>query len=315
MRDAHGSSVARPASGRDPLLDPEGPSSRGFERIMVGRVQILARAEAASWSREAVVAYGSLYQAALDSACRTLRGRGPVPILPNPQGIEPPWAVRRYYRGGLMRAFGDRFLRAGRPRSFLELENSARIAEMGFATPRVVAAAVYPSGVLYRADLVTELVPHARTLADVLFGIDDPSSGNNTGEARRGEGREARRDDGREARRDDGPEARRDARREALACTGNLITRLSKAGVHHPDLNAENVLIAQEAQQVHAILIDLDRCRVAETSDPVDAGRLRRRLARSIRKLDRARPRSHGDGEGHLSTEELNHLLNELEAL
>ena len=295
MRDTHGSSIARPASGRDQLLDPEGLSSRGFERITVGRVQILARAEAASWSREAVAAYGSLYQAALDSACRTLHGRGPVPILPNPQGIEPPWVVRRYYRGGLMRAFGDRFLRVGRPRSFLELENSARIEEMGFVTARVVAAAVYPSGVLYRADLVTEFVPHARTLADVLFGIDDPSCGSNAAEARRDDGR--------------------DARRQALACTRNLITRLAKAGVHHPDLNAENVLIAREAQQVHAILIDLDGCRVAEPSNPVDAGRLRRRLVRSIRKLDRARPRSHLDGEGHLTTEELNHLLSETEAL
>lgn len=286
MRDAHGSPVARQASGRNEFLDPGALSSRGFERITVGRVQILARTEAVSWSRQAVAAYGSLYLAALDSACRTLHGRGPVPILPNPQGIEPPWAVRRYFRGGLMRPLGDRFLRVGRPRSFLELENSARMEDLGFATPRVMAAAVYPSGFLYRADLVTEFVPHARTLADVLFGVHAPSCASTAGETRR----------------------------EALACTRDLITRLSQAGVHHGDLNAENVLIARETQQVHAILIDLDGCRVVEPGDPVDAGRLRRRLVRSIRKLDRARPRSHRDGEGHLTTEELNHLLSEAEA-
>ena len=282
MRDTKTSSVDPQASRRDNhYLEPEGPSPKGFERITVGKAQILARAEAVSWSRQAVVAYGSLYRAACDSACRTLHGRGPVPVL-TPEGVGAPWVVRRYYRGGLMRAFGDRLLRTGMPRSFIELENSARIEEMGFATPRIVAAAVYPRGVLYRADLVTELVPHARTLADVLLGNHHAS---------------------------DGRTAAGDAIREALACTADLITRLSKAGVHHRDLNAGNVLIAGEAQHVHAILLDLDGCRVAGPSDPVDAGRLRRRLARSIRKLDRTRPRSHDDSEGHLTNEEMNHLL------
>ena len=256
-------------------------SPKGFERITVGNAQILARTGAVSWSRKAVVAYGSLYGAARDSACRTLHGRGPVPVLTNPEGAGPPWVVRRYYRGGLMRAFGDRFLRTGPPRSFVELENSARIEELGFATPRIVAAAVYPRGVLYRADLVTEFVPHARTLADVLFGNHHSSDGRTAG----------------------------DARREAVACTAHLITRLSKAGVHHRDLNAGNVLIAREAQHVHAILLDLDGCRVAGPNDPVDAGRLRRRLARSIRKLDRTHQRSHDEGEGHLTNDETNHLL------
>jgi 3-deoxy-D-manno-octulosonic acid kinase len=179
-----------------------------------------------------------------------------------------------------MRAFGDRFLRAGRPRSFIEVENSAKMVELGFTTPRIVAAAVYPTGVLYRADLVTEFVPNARTLADVLFGNDESDA-----------------------------ETDRDERREALLCARHLIARLSKAGVRHGDLNAGNVLIAREAQQVHAILLDLDGCRVAGRSNPVDGGRLRRRLARSIRKLDRAHERSHDDAEGHLTNDEIDHLL------
>ena len=102
-----------------------------------------------------------------------------------------------------------------------------------------------------------------------------------------------------------------DARREALACTANLIIRLSKAGVHHRDLNAENVLIARDAQHVHAILLDLDGCRVAGPGRPVHAGGLRRRLARSIRKLERTRPRSQNDGEGHLTNDEIFRLLGE----
>ena len=261
----------------------EGPSPRGFERITVGKAQILARTEAVCWSRQAVLDYGSLYRAARASANRTLHGRGPIPVLTNPEGVGPPWVVRRYFRGGFMRVFGDRLLRGGSPRSFVEVENSARIEELGFSTPRIVAAAVYPSGLLYRADLVTEFVPHARTLADVLWGRNDPSGGRTT----------------------------EDARREALACTANLIIRLSKAGVHHRDLNAENVLIARDAQHVHAILLDLDGCRVAGPGRPVHAGGLRRRLARSIRKLERTRPRSQNDGEGHLTNDEIFRLLGE----
>ena len=259
----------------------EGPSPQGFERMTVGRAQILARPEAVSWSRHAVSAHGSLYGAARDSADRTLHGRGPVPVVANPEGVGPPWVVRRYYRGGLMRPFGDRFLRAGTPRSFTEVENNARIENLGFATALIVAAAVYPGGLLYRADLVTELVPHARTLADVLFG-GDSLRGGRTG---------------------------RSTRREAMACTAELITRLAKAGIHHPDLNAENVLIAREGQRVHAILIDLDGCRVAGPSVPVDATRLRRRLARSIRKLERTRLQSRHDEEGDLTIDEIDQLL------
>jgi 3-deoxy-D-manno-octulosonic acid kinase len=198
----------------------------------------------------------------------------------NPAGVGAKWVVRRYFRGGLMRPFGDRFLRAGRPRSFVELENNARIEELGFTTPRVVAAAAYPSGLVYRADLVTEFVPDARTLGDVLFGSNDPSDGRT-------------------------PE---DLRREALACAAKLITRLSKAGVGHGDLNAENILIARKGEHVHAILIDLDACRVAGPSG-VDAGGLRRRLVRSIRKLERTRQPFQGDSEEHLTSDEMDHLL------
>ncbi len=258
-----------------------GQTPRGFERIEIGKAQILARTEAACWSRQAVLDHGSLYRAARAAASQTLRGRGPVPVLTNPKGVGPPWVVRRYFRGGLMRPLGDRLLRGGRPRSFVELENSARIRELGISTPRIVAAAVYPSGLLYRADLVTEFVPHARTLADVLFGKNDPSGGRAQG----------------------------DARREALACTANLIMRLSEAGVHHRDLNAENVLIARDAQHLHAILLDLDGCRVAGPGNPADAGGLRRRLSRSIRKLGRTRPWSQNDGEGHLTYDDIDRLL------
>jgi hypothetical protein len=274
--------AGRPGSDTDRVgLESERQCPLGFERITVGRAEILARTEAVPWSRHAVMEYGTLYQAALHSADRTLHGRGPVPILPNPEGPGPPWAIRRYYRGGLMRPLGDRFLRAGRPRSFVEAEISAKIEELGFPTPRVVAAAVYPSGIVYRADMVTELVPHVGTLADVLFGEDDPSGTTKDG----------------------------DKRREALASTSELIKRMSRSGIRHRDFNAENILIARDALGVHATLVDLDRCGVVGPRRPVDAGTLRRRLARSIRKLERTRARPRDEGEKPLTHDEMNRLL------
>lgn len=258
-------------------------SSGEFERIQVGRVQLLVRSEAVSWSRQAVESYGSLHRAALNSAYQTLHGRGPVPVMTSPTGVGPPWAVRRYFRGGLMRPLHDRFLRAGRPRSFVEVENSARVAALGLATPRVVAAAVYPTGIFYRADLVTEFVTYARTLAQVLFEDDGPWGGGHSGHAHR----------------------------EALACTARLITDLSRAGIHHKDLNAHNVLIARDGQHVHATLLDLDGCRVGGPTHSVGAAALRRRLIRSIRKLEGARTRSLGPGGRRLTTYEMNDLLGE----
>jgi len=272
----------RPGSGADRVdLESERGSLRGFERITVGRAEILARTEAVPWSRHAVMEYGTLYQAAVHAADRTLHGRGPVPVLPNPEGPGPQWAIRRYYRGGLMRPLGDRFLRIGRSRSFVEAEISAKIEELGFTTPRVVAAAVYPSGIVYRADLVTEFVPHVGTLADVLFGEHDPPRSMKGG----------------------------DLRREVLTCTAGLIQRMSRSGIRHRDFNAENILIARDASGVHAILVDLDRCGVAEPRRPVDAGTLRRRLARSIRKLERTRARPGDEGEKPLTHDEMNRLL------
>ena len=277
-------SANHPGSQGD-RLDPEsqGESPLGFEQIKIGRARILVRTEAAAWSRHAVSTFGSLYDAALVSADRTLHGRGRVPVVTNPEGTGPQWVVRRYYRGGLMRPLGDRFLRAGRPRSFAEADISARIAALGFATPRVVAAAVYPAGLVYRADLVTEHVPRVRTLAEVLFGPYDPAAVPTSG----------------------------DARREALTCVAELIQRMSRSGIHHRDLNAKNILIARDAEHVHATLVDLDRCGVTGPDRPIDARTLRRRLARSILKLGRTLAWPHDDGEKPLTYDEMNHLLGE----
>ena len=246
----------------------------GFESARVGAALVVARPEALAWARQALGRHGSLHSAALADATLRLRGRGPIPVMLNPAGEGPAWAVRHYRRGGGMRIMDDRFLRLGKPRSLRELESSVRVRELGITTPRVVAAAVYPAGLFYQADLVTEFVYDARELADVLLGTPDSSA----------------------------PPADADMRAQALTCTTQLVARMTEHGIRHPDLNARNILLAQSSHGMEAILLDLDRCAIGRPSAPGDGHGLRRRLARSIRKLQRTRS-------GGLSGEEMEVIL------
>ena len=245
----------------------------GFESAWVEGALVVARPEALEWGRQALAQHGSLHVAAVANATLQLHGRGPIPVISNPQGEGSAWVVRHYRRGGAMRFLDDRFLRLERPRSLRELESSVRAQEMGITTPRVVAAAVYPSGLFYRADLVTELVYDARELADVLLGTADGSV----------------------------PPSDRDIRALALTSAHRLITRMVEQGVRHPDLNARNILLTRSGQGAEAILLDLDRCVVGSPA-PGDGERLRRRLTRSVRKLQPGRP-------GALSEQEMDVLL------
>ncbi len=254
--------------------DPSYVSVPGFEAARAGSVLLVARPGAMRWAREALGQHRSLHAAGLSSATLTLNGRGPIPVLFNPAGEGPPWAIRRYRRGGSMRFMDDRFVRLGRPRSLRELESSVRVRELGIATPQVVAAAVYWAGLFYRADLVTEYVPEARELADVLLGTSDSSI----------------------------LPAAADVRTQALSCTSQLVARMVERGVRHPDLNARNILLTRKSQGMEAILLDLDRCAIGAWPATDAGSRLRRRLARSIVKLQHERP-------GELSGEEMAVIL------
>ncbi|MEE2668444.1 MAG: lipopolysaccharide kinase InaA family protein [Gemmatimonadota bacterium] len=235
--------------------------SDGFELVQVGDAQIVSRPEATAWARQAVHRHGSLCRTAGDVAIDTMSGRGPVSVLANPIGDGPPWVVRRYWRGGWVRFLQDRFLRLGRPRSFKELETSVRLRELDIATPRVLVAASYPAGLFYRADLVTELVPEASSLADVLLGGGKASSRPWNSEQRE----------------------------QAIARTVDLVRRMVTVGVRHPDFNAKNILVSRNLGGIQISLIDLDRCQLTSPSDSGNVKLLLRRLTRSIRKIARVR--------------------------
>lgn len=198
---------------------------------------------------------------------RALAGRGRVWSVPAP--VAGPdgrsrWVVRHYRRGGAVaRLLGDRYLALGRPRPVVEARAAAEARARGVATPAVVAGAIYPAGPFHRADLVTEEIPDALDLADILFG--DPSA--------------------------------RVARRDALVATGRLVRRLEREGLFHPDLNAKNVVLRPGPEGPEAWLVDLDRCRVRERGGPAPAEAMRRRLERSLRKFERRTSRTLPDAE------------------
>lgn len=218
-----------------------------YETFRVGAARVYALPRVADGVRAAIASAGSLYAYAESRADREgLRGgRGPIFRLPGPPED---WVVRRYRRGGWMRALGERYLRVGRARPELEIETSVLVRARGVPTPEVLAAGVYPAGAFYRADLVTAYVPESYDLASLLFG-EDPLEG--------------------------------DERKVAWAEAGRLLRWLYSLGVIHRDLNLANILLERCMQPPRPYVLDLDRCRVVERVTPKQRRRMLRRFRRS----------------------------------
>lgn len=212
---------------------------------------------AVAWLREVLSSHASVHAwASAHPDAHAMVGRGRVFSVPAPcpgPDLRSRWVVRHFRRGGAVAGLlGDRYLAVGTPRPEREARASVEARARGIPTPAVVAGVVYPAWPYYRADLVTEQLPGAADLAEVLFY---PSDG-------------------------------RVPREEALVAAGRLVRALERAGVFHPDLNAKNVLITAEGDDVTAHLVDLDRCHVRPRGITAPAYPMRRRLARSLRKFE-----------------------------
>jgi len=152
------------------------------------------------------------------------------------------WVLRHYRRGGMVaRVMGDRYLWSGaeRTRGFAELRLLAELHRRGLDVPRPVAARYQRSGVHYRADLITQYIADAQTLAQRLRekGIDAASAGR----------------------------------------VGEAVARLHNAGGYHADLNAHNVLL--DLRRVWLIDFDRGELRVPQRAWQLEnLARLRRSL-------------------------------------
>ena len=121
--------------------------------------------------------------------------------------------LRPYRRGGLIGRFNrDFYLRTGleQSRAFQEFSLLQSMRIDGLPVPRAIAARVSPRGLFYRAALVTERIPEARPMEEML--------------------REA-------------PLAV-----DVWHQAGAVIRRMHDAGVDHTDLNCRNILIDTDAQ-------------------------------------------------------------------
>ena len=86
--------------------------------------------------------------------------------------------LRHFHRGGLIgRVNRDLYLRtsAEKSRALLEFDLLSEMREEGLPVPRPVAARFVPSGPFYRAEIITERIPDAEPLQDVLKDRSLPS--------------------------------------------------------------------------------------------------------------------------------------------
>ena len=222
----------------------------GYARIKVNGARGLV-IEGCQDAVEAILAAETLYQyAARQPDARSFKGRAPVytAVLGESCGSV---VVRHAVRGGLLSHTGsDLFFPP--TRGLRELVNSLRLRMAGVPTPEVVAVVSYSAGpVLRRSDVATREIPDSHDLAAVLREMEPG-----------------------------------DHRNACLRAAGSLLQSLTRAGAHHPDLNARNVLVTWDAEDgARAHVLDVDRIRFHVPGDPMVARANIARLFRSLRKL------------------------------
>jgi len=145
------------------------------------------------------------YWASRGSHVEVAGGRASVSFI---RTEEASWVLRHYRRGGLIaKLLDDQYLwlGAGRTRSFVEWRLLAELRNRELPVPAPVAARYVRSGLVYRADLITEELPPSKTLANLMAELDA----------------------------------------QAWQAVGKTVARFHAQGVHHADLNAHNILLGE----------------------------------------------------------------------
>ena len=160
------------------------------------------------------------------------------------------WVLRHYRRGGLIgKLVTDQYLWLGQnnTRAFREWHLLAQLHAQHLPVPAPVAARYQRRGLFYQADLITVAIPQARTLAQRLAT--------------------------------DVLDAR------IWQQLGRVLARFHAAGVQHADLNAHNIVFAED-HSIH--VLDFDRGRIREVNKRwIDV--VMQRLLRSLEKLQQQR--------------------------
>ena len=188
---------------------------------------------------------------AANNALEEIRGgRGSIAVL---RAGDERWVLRHYRRGGWMaKASHDRYLWSGqsRTRSFVEWRLLAELQRQGLPVPAPVAARYVRTGVLYRADLITEQLTGVRTLADSITSAA--------------------------------------LAQPVWFDVGVTIADFHRRGVHHADLNAHNILLSATRDRPRVYVLDFDRGRIRRRG--VWEQQVLNRLHRSLEKVKGRRP-------------------------
>lgn len=176
-----------------------------------------------------------------DAITGCAKGRGVTWFV---QGELAEYAIRHYYRGGLLgKVINDHFLYLGEKklRNLQELQVLKHLAVHGVNVPKPIAARVVKSCLSYQADIITQRIIGAKSLASMLS--DDKIC------------------------------------ESTLHSVGQEIRKMHDVGVNHTDLNAHNILIDENKT---VWIIDFDKC-FQQSGDSWKQGNLER-LKRSILK-------------------------------
>ncbi len=155
--------------------------------------------------------------------------------------------LKPFQRGGLIGKFNrDRYIctRVGDGRAMREFTLLDWMRTQGLPVPLPVAARHRPSGLFYRADLITERIPEARPLAEVL--------------------------------------QERTLQEPSWRGIGAVIGQMHSLGVHHADLNSRNILL-NASERAWLIDFDKCKRRAPGRWMQSNLVRLRRSLAKTKR--------------------------------
>jgi len=169
-----------------------------------------------------------------------LGGRGQALAVDSPPGQA---VLRVYHRGGMVRHVSVSsyvYTGADRTRPFAEWRLTRRLLDAGLPVPEALAAAFQRRGPFYTGALLTRRIPLAQPLPRAAARMESSD----------------------------------------WRHLGEVLNRAAAAGLRHPDINANNILM-DSARTFW--LLDFDRAWIAETA--FDPGPMIGRLQRSMRKL------------------------------
>ena len=173
--------------------------------------------------------------------CAPLGGRGQVWQVETPLGSA---VLRRFQRGGWVRhVCQDRYLYLGqsRSRAIREFRLLQHLRRLQLPVPEPLAASCERHGLTYRCALLTREIVGAQTLSQLAAHLDS----------------------------------------QAWVQLGQLLARFFSAGLHHPDLNANNVMRDEAGQWW---LLDFDKASLKRA--PTAADPMIQRLQRSLAKQE-----------------------------